>query len=135
MLSSTHILCLFSFLHIIIWLCRIHFKITIKECRLNIKIRNRRESLIKVNTLFCEYYFATNMALYFCMIPSSWYFILNIHSNPIIVLHPERSTKSQVLFFLISIRSSSIARLHSIFVEAFLKLAGSALNKANMFHK
>ena len=49
---------------------------------------------------------ATNIALYFSIDPSGWYFFLKIHLQPMSFTPLGRSTKVHVLFFLIE--SSSV---------------------------
>jgi len=49
---------------------------------------------------FCENPFATNLALYFSIDPSRWYFFLKIQLQPIGFASLGKSTKVQVLFFL-----------------------------------
>ena len=50
---------------------------------------------------FWENPFATNLALYFSIDPSGWYFFLKIHLQPIGFAPLGTFTKVQVLFFLI----------------------------------
>ena len=49
---------------------------------------------------FWENSFATNLAFYFSIDPSGWYFFLKIHLQPIDFAPLGKSTTVQVLFFL-----------------------------------
>lgn len=74
---------------------------------------------LKSNTFYCEYPFATSLALYLRTEPSEFFLLMYVYLHPIIFLCVGKDTRSQVLFFINALYSSFMAALQLLSCTAY----------------